>query len=124
MGWLILAVYALGFLFTARKVALYLIEEDASGERDSREHARKYRYEVKTGPLVSMGDRVMNLVMGCFAAMAWPAALAVWGVARSLRSPSERIEAERIRSEAERRELAALRKQAIQLGLPMPGDES
>lgn len=119
MGWLILGVYVIGFLFTARKVALHLIEEDAVSELRHREEMRRYReqpqYDGK--PLVDGADRVMNLFMGCMAAAAWPVVLAVWAVARSLRSPSERIE-------TDQQELRALRKLAREHNLPMPGEDS
>jgi hypothetical protein len=112
MGELIFAGYAAGYLYTTRKVALKILDSDARHALEMRSIYMHRREERK--PLTSTEDRVLALMMGLLVSIVWPVALVVLWVSTWLRAPIEV-------AEDERRELAALRRQAEELGLPMPG---
>lgn len=118
--WLIVGAYAIGYLLTARMVALNMIEGEASVELERREGWRNRFSEPHSDdgkPLVDGEERVLSLLMGCIAAIIWPVVLLVIGIAGSLRSPSERLA-------EQRHELEALRKLAREHNLPMPGGDA
>lgn len=120
-GELILAAYAIGYLYTTRKIALALLESDARSELEHRKAMNSYKYagEVpyKVGePLTTMSDRCLALAAGAAAAVVWPIVLIVMWAASWLRPPTEI-------AEDHRRELEALRALAAKHGLPMPGED-
>ena len=118
MSWLILGIYVLGWLVTARIIAIGVIESEASKELAARDRWRKRFGQPHADdnlPLIDNEERIMSLTIGSLIALFWPAVLPVVGIAKTLRSPSERIA-------EERRELEALRKLAHEHNLPMPGD--
>lgn len=110
-GWIIFAVYVVGYLWTTRHLAVSLNERDAREELHRRDLGR--RGERSSEPLVDTEFRLANLVMAALIALLWPLALAVLAVAPRMRAPTEI-------AEQERRELEALRKLARDHDLPMP----
>lgn len=116
--WLILAAYAVGYVWTARTVALRTTESEAQRELRHRNELRRYgTRETDDRPLVDTENRVMNLVLGAIVAFVWPIAILVIAIAPRLKVPTEI-------AEAERRELAALRKLAAENNLPMPQEDA
>lgn len=117
-NWLIIGGYLLGWLMTARYVAVGLIGQTATRELERREDWRKrFRepHENDGKSLVDGEDRVLSLAMGLMLGMVWPVVLIVAAVARTLRSPVEKREDQHV-------ELEKLRAQAKAYGLPF-GDE-
>lgn len=120
IGWVVLAAYVVGWLWTARLMAIRAVDSEARTELERREEWRKrfkepHRDDGK--PLVDREDRVMNLVMGLLVGVVWPLILPFLALAASMRIPTEV-------AEAQRQELESLRKLAREHGLPMPGGES
>lgn len=118
-GWLIFYAYAAGWLITARTFAMREIDKAAKSEADHRAELRKLRTPKPVyddgKPLVDMEIRVLNLVVGFCLGLGWPLVLLVWSVARTLKSPTEKAEEQRL-------ELEKLRALAKKHGLPL-GDE-
>lgn len=119
--WALIAAYAVGWAWAARRLSVAILEQEAAREkttRDEWEREFKRPHRHRGAPLVDSEGRVMSLVFGSLAALVWPAALLVAVIAPRLRAPSEV-------ADAERAELDALRKLAREHGLPLPGtDES
>jgi hypothetical protein len=117
--WLVIGGYLLGWVLTARRVALAMIEADARREL---EHRSRMGRDHRTGepykqgrPLVDMDERVASLFFASLIGLVWPLALAFMAVAGTLRAPTERLAEQRA-------ELERLRKLAHEHGLPMPGE--
>ncbi len=112
-GWLILAGYVLAGLVTAYRLIRAEIERIAREELERRRDRMSHGAAAKNKPLVDMPDRVIAVFLGLAAGAIWPLEAVIAGVARLVKAPSEQ--------EWERdRELEALRKQARDLGLPVP----
>ena len=112
IGWLILAVYSFGYGYCLRTMARKMIDKDAR-EEVARRSDRPYYAKPDTGPLVDAEDRIAHVLTALVVSLFWPAVLIVLAVARGIKSPAEI-------TYAEKQELEALRKQAKDLGLPMP----
>lgn len=110
--WVAIIGYVCAWLFTARRVALRIIEDEASREAASRQYDRERRRRVNDGPLVDPGGRVLALIPGFIAGMLWPITWLGLAVSRTLVAPSEV-------AEAEREELVKLRALAREHNLPL-----
>lgn len=110
--WIIGGGYLLGTVYTARRVALHVLEEDAN--RITHDKWLRDDYARSGKPLIDMTDRILAAMLGFCAGLLWPISLAVLWVAIGLRVPSEI-------AEDERRELERLRKLAREHGLSEEG---
>jgi len=117
------AGYGLGWLWTARSAALYLIDQEAQRElsvRESWEQRFKKPHENHGQPLVSSENRGMDIVLGAVIGMVWPVVLVVGVFMRGLTSPTEARELDRKKAEAFDRRTAEIEQIAEENGLPMP----
>lgn len=118
--WIIPIAYLIGWIWTARTIAIRMIDAEArraAGWRQSWRTQFREPHRDDGKPLVDGEDRVMSLVMGILIASVWPLALIVLAASSFLRSPTEIAEADRV-------ELERLRKLAREHNLPMPGGDS
>lgn len=106
IGWLILAVYVIGWLISTRTFTLAQLNS--------------------MSPPVTDDDRGTSFVMGMIVALIWPIAMPVWAIYRIARTSNllqtdheKRVEREKL-DRAERAELERLRRQAGEFGLPFP----
>lgn len=112
MDKILLAAYAIGFLYTARRVAIAALEDLARTNK----RMRAWRRPEPGERLVDTEDRLMALLFGASIAIVWPAALVVTFLAKGLRVPTE------VACEKDR-ELEQLRVLAREHDLPMPSQE-
>jgi hypothetical protein len=109
IGWLILAAYVSGFLYTTRRFTLAQLEQEA-------QHALSRTYRDDKEPLLDGEDRALALTMGAMLGLIWPLALPMSLISRGLKPPAEV-------AEEQRRELEQLRALAQKHGLPMPSQQ-
>lgn len=109
IGWIVLTIYVLGFLWTTRFIALRMIEDVAQFELGF----RKTMSRQPDKALVGGFDKIMAVAMGVCGGFIWPVVIMIVLFSRSLRSPTEI-------AHKEHEELEALRKLAKDHGLPMP----
>lgn len=104
IGWTILGGYVVGVVLSWRPFAIMLLEslEDIGELNDN--------------------DRASAAVFGGFLALIWPAALTARTAWRLVKRNS-RLETPKEKLAAQQREIAELRRQAREYGLPMPGDQ-
>lgn len=112
IGWLIFAAYLVGYGYCVRTMARRMIDKDAR-EEVARRSDRPHYAKPDASPLVDTEDRILHVLIALVVSLFWPAVLIVLAVARGIRSPAEI-------AYAEKQELEVLRKQAKDLGLPMP----
>lgn len=118
--WIVVVAYLVGWAWTARTVAIRMIDQEARKTLERRESWRKrlcMPHDDDGKPLVDTEMRILSVVMAALIGIVWPLALLVVLIAGRLRTPTEVAEADRV-------ELEALRKLAREHGLPMPGGES
>jgi hypothetical protein len=112
MGWLIFATYVTVWLVYGRQLTIHLLETEVSRSKDIYGSASQAAKEWLP----------ISAFSGFALALLWPVVAPVRGLFRLVKArglfttPTEQ-------AEAERHELDALRKQARELGLPMPSDE-
>lgn len=108
IGWIILGLYAAGWLSCTVIVGRMMQEGDQ--KEHGVERAERYRW--------------INLAGGATAGMMWPLTFAGLLVYYALRGPAKALMMTPLdREHAERQELERLREQARALGLPYPGED-
>jgi hypothetical protein len=118
MGWLIAAGYVAVWLGYGWRLTVYLLDAEV------RRTVEMYRYAYDSVEDAADSWRAIYMFAGFALAAAWPIVLPVRGLYRLVSGKGRGLFVTPIeKQDARDRELAALRKQARDMGLPMPDIE-